>query len=77
MRQSEAESWEWITGWWRNLPDAIVDAGAVCVGTGSQEEYPRWLRNSLEDGLELMHENELISGYCKWVRAGPQEWSPR
>lgn len=48
-----------------------------CVGTGSQEEYPRWLRNSLEDGLELMHENELISGYCKWVRAGPQEWSPR
>lgn len=26
-----------------------------CVGTGSQEECPRWLRNSLEDRLDLIH----------------------
>lgn len=26
-----------------------------CFGTGSQEECPRWLRNSLEDRLDLIH----------------------
>lgn len=73
MGQSEAESWEWITGWWRNLPDAIVDARAVVLELvhrksilGGWETHWRmgwsWCMRmnwflDTASGLELVHRN--------------------